>query len=68
MPFKTGAVRMAYSTNSKIIPFTITGKYRLFGIGGRVTLTYLEPITVTKNIEKSNKKLENIIKNKLEEV
>ena len=59
---------MAYSTNSKIIPFTITGKYRLFGIGGRVTLTYLEPITVTKNIEKSNKKLENIIKNKLEEV
>ncbi len=68
MPFKTGAVRMAYSTNSKIIPFTITGKYRLFGIGGRVTLTYLESITVTKNVEKSNKKLENIIKNKLEEV
>lgn len=68
MPFKTGAVRMAYSTNSKIIPFTIKGKYRLFGIGGRVTLTYLEPITVTKDIEKSNKKLEKIIKDKLEEV
>ena len=68
MPFKTGAVRMAYSTNSKIIPFTIKGKFRLFGIGGRVTLTYLEPITVTKDIEKSNKKLEKIIKNNLEEV
>ena len=68
MPFKTGAVRMAYSTNSKIIPFTIKGKYRLFGIGGRVTLTYLKPITVTKDVEKSNKKLEKIIKDKLEEV
>ena len=68
MPFKTGAVRMAYSTNSKIVPFTIKGKYRLFGIGGRVTLTYLKPITVTKDVEKSNKKLEKIIKNKLEEV
>lgn len=68
MPFKTGAVRMAYSTSSKIVPFTIKGKYRLFGIGGRVTLTYLKPITVTKDVEKSNKKLEKIIKDKLEEV
>lgn len=30
MPFKYGAVSMAYKTNSTIVPFSITGKYKLF--------------------------------------
>lgn len=30
MPFKIGAVKMAKDTNSYIVPFSITGKYKLF--------------------------------------
>ena len=30
MRFKTGAVRMAYETNSEIVPFAITGRYKPF--------------------------------------
>ena len=31
LPFKIGAVKMAHDTNSKIVPFIITGKYRIIG-------------------------------------
>ncbi len=67
MPFKQGAVKMAYNTNSKIVPFTITNKYHLFGIGGRVTIEYYEAIEV-KNIKKDNNKLMSIIKDNLERI
>lgn len=30
MPFKYGAVSMAHKTNSTIVPFSITGKYKMF--------------------------------------
>lgn len=30
MPFKYGAVSMAHKTNSAIVPFSITGKYKMF--------------------------------------
>lgn len=30
LPFKIGAVKMAYDTGSPIVPFTITGDYRFF--------------------------------------
>lgn len=65
LPFKIGAVKMAYDTNSKIVPFIITGKYRI--IGRRVTLEFLKPISVSDDLDKSNKKLMNIIENKLKE-
>ena len=67
MPFKQGAVKMAYNTNSMIVPFTITNKYHLFGIGGRITLEYYEPITI-KNPKKDNEKLMKIIKENLERI
>lgn len=31
LPFKTGAVRFAYNTNSYIVPIYINGKYKFFG-------------------------------------
>lgn len=65
LPFKIGAVKMAYDTNSKIVPFIITGKYRI--IGRRVTLEFLKPISVSDDLDKSNEKLMNIIENKLKE-
>ena len=66
MPFKLGAVKMAINTDSRIVPFTITGKYHLFGIGGRITIDYYEAIE-NKNEMKDNKKLMKIIKDNLEE-
>ncbi len=66
MPFKLGAVKMAINTDSRIVPFTITGKYHLFGIGGRITIDYYEAIEI-KNVKKDNKKLMKIIKDNLEE-
>lgn len=44
IPFKTGAVRMAFQSGSEIIPFSITGKYNIFGKG--VTLVFGKPYTV----------------------
>ncbi len=68
MKFKIGAVKLAHDNNSMIVPFTITGKYRLFGIGGRVRLEYLTPISVEDDLDNANEKLMSIIKNRLEEL
>ena len=65
LPFKIGAVKMAHDTNSKIVPFIVTGKYRI--IGRSVRLEFLKPISVSDDLDKSNEKLMNIIENKLKE-
>ena len=60
LPFKIGAVKMAYDTNSKIIPFSITGKYRLFS--RNLKIIFHKPIVVKdSNLEIENKKLRNIV-------
>lgn len=51
MRFKTGAVRMAYNANSKIIPFCITGKYRIFR---GPTLEFGKPYEISGDILKEN--------------
>lgn len=63
MPFKIGAVKMANKTNSKLIPFTITGKYRLFKKSIRIE--FFKPIKVGDNLTEENEKLMNIISNNL---
>ena len=63
MPFKIGAVKAASETNSVIVPFTITGQYKLFKKGPKIE--FLKPIKVGKDLEKENEKLMNIIKNNL---
>lgn len=65
MDFKIGAVKMASDTNSKIIPFAINGKYKIFGQG--VNITFLEPIEVKNDLESENKRLREIIKLTLKE-
>ena len=64
MPFKIGAVKMAYETKAPIVPFVITGEYRLFKKG--LQIEFLDPIYVNDYLEKENERLRNIIKNKLE--
>lgn len=58
-PFKFGAVKMAHQTNSKIVPFSITGKYKMFR--KRIKIEFFEPVTVTENLEEVNNKLMDIV-------
>ena len=66
LPFKIGAVKMAYDTNTKIIPFVIKGKYKLFS--RNLKIIYGKEINITdKNLDKENERLRNIIINMLED-
>ena len=59
LPFKYGAVSFAKKTGAYIIPFTITGKYKLFRRS--IKITYGKPYKVTDDLEIENEKLMNII-------
>ena len=65
MPFKFGAVKMCKETNATLVPFVITGKYKLFKKG--VTIEFLKPRKVTEDLELENEKLMNDVKEKLED-
>ena len=65
MPFKIGAVKMAKDTNSKIVPFVITGKYNIIGKG--IKIEFLEAIEVNGTLDLENDKLMKIVSKKLEE-
>ena len=56
LPFKMGAVKMAYETKSKILPFVITGKYRIFF--NDLKIEFLEEVEIkSDDLEKENEKL-----------
>lgn len=59
LPFKYGAVSFAKKTGAYIVPFTITGKYKLFRKS--IKITYGKPYKVNDDLEIENKKLMNII-------
>lgn len=63
MPFKMGAVKACYMTNTKLVPFIITGKYKLFKRNVRVE--FLKPLTIGNDLELENVKFMDIVKNKL---
>ena len=66
LPFKIGSVKMAAETNTRIIPFIITGKYKIFK--NDLTIEFLSPFEVDKeDLTKSNEMLMNTISNKLKE-
>ncbi len=58
-PFKFGAVKMAYTTDSKIVPFSITGKYKMFRKS--IKIQFFEPIAISDDLEAENEKLTNIV-------
>ena len=66
MPFKIGAVKMAKDTNTSIIPFVITGKYRLFSKNLKIRFGS-EFIIKDKDLDKENKRLKNTIRKMLME-
>ena len=53
LPFKYGAVSFASKTNSMIVPFSITGKYKLFRKS--IKIMYGKAYKVSNNLEKENK-------------
>ena len=64
LKFKKGAVKMAKDTNSLIVPFVITGKYKLFS--KNLTIKFLKPITCNGSILEETERLMNIIKKERE--
>ena len=65
MPFKFGAVKMCKETDATLVPFVITGKYKLFKKS--VKLEFLKPIKIGNDLEKENKKFMDIVEKKLVE-
>lgn len=63
MPFKFGAVKMCRETGAYLIPFVITGKYRLFRRG--ITIEFLKPRKVSGDLEIENDRLMDSVSNKL---
>ena len=59
LPFKYGTVKMANVTDSYVVPFVISGKYKMFRRG--ITITFNKPYKIGDELEKENKKLEEII-------
>ena len=61
LPFKFGAVKMASDTNTKIVPFAISGDYKIFS--KNLKIKYGKPITISKNknLENDNEKLRNTV-------
>ena len=58
LEFRKGAVRIAKSTNTPILPFAIKGEYKLFRKS--ITLEFGNPIDVSKmEIEEGNEYLRN---------
>ena len=59
LPFKIGAVKMANDTDSYIVPFIITGKYRL--IGGKIKVEFLKPYKTKDDLTTENDILRKLI-------
>lgn len=70
MNFKFGAVKMAYETNSKIVPFSITHKYKF--LKKSVKIEYGKPYNISSDLKKENdilmKKVKTMIIKNSEEV
>lgn len=65
IPFKIGAVKMTSDTNSLLVPFVITGKYKLFRRG--IKIEFLPSRKVCNGLDLENKELMNEISGKLKE-
>lgn len=69
MPFKIGCVKMAYETDSPIVPFIITGDFKLFKNNLQIEFlpSYKIPKQKNDDLTAANEKLMKIISKKIEE-
>ena len=63
LPFKIGSVKMAHDTGSYLVPFVITGKFKI--IGGKIRVEFLKPYKVEEDLTKENDKLKKLIEERL---
>lgn len=63
MPFKFGAVKMAFESQSNIVPFVISGKYKPFKKS--VKIRFFEPVEATEDLEKANERLMKIVSDEI---
>lgn len=63
IPFKIGAVKMAQDTDTLLVPFTITGKYKL--LRKSVVIEFYSPYKVKEDLTIENDRLRNFIGNEL---
>lgn len=61
MPFKEGAVRLSYETDTYIVPFKISGRYKFFSKD--LKIVFDKPLKASENIGLSNELLYNIVDN-----
>ena len=54
LPFKYGAVSLAFKTGAYIVPAGITGKYKF---RGKIKVKYGKPFKVSNDLESANVKL-----------
>ena len=60
LPFKMGAIKMAVDTNTKIVPFAISGNYSLFS--RNLKIIFGDAISIKNNdLEKEKESLEKTI-------
>ena len=65
MDFKIGAVKSCYDTNTMLVPFVITGKYKIFGKS--ITVEFLKPIKIGNDLTKENEKFMKLVSDKIKE-
>ena len=65
MNFKIGAVKASHDTNTLLVPFIITGKYRIFGKSAKVE--FLKPIKIGDDLTKENERFMKIVEKKIKE-
>ncbi len=64
MPFKIGTVKMASDTNSYVVPFIITGSYKIFN--NNLKVVFEKPYKLdSADLEKENEKLMKIVSNNI---
>ena len=63
MPFKIGAVKASSEANSLLVPFVITGGYKLFRKS--VKVEFLTPMKIEGDLGQANEQLMNIVSEKL---
>lgn len=65
MPFKGGAVKIALDTGTKIVPFAIIGKYKMFK--RNIKIKFMPAIEIERgSLKAANQKLYTIVRNELE--
>ncbi len=63
IPFKMGSIKACNKTKSQLVPFIITGEYKMFRKS--IKVEFLKPMTISDDLEKENNKFMQLVSKKL---